>query len=316
MNEVLISFIVPTRGRPRKMLSFLEGVRDHATSPQNIEIVMVVDDDDLASQAITFEGLGVLKVVVPHGLTMGGLIMAGYRASRGKYIMLMNDDVHVKTHGWDDKVLAASRSFEDEIVLVHVNDMTFGEALCIFPFVSRRYCEMAGGICSEQYSRYRIDDHIYDVFGLLTLLGHKRVVYLHDVVFEHLNVVIDSHGEAEYVPDPQVHAKDTVLFDDMRHAREELAVRLAARIDTFRRRESDKGKRNLLAPQASSVSSRRFAEHDRMAMLTRARISWLVILVEREIGKLFCTLGFVRVGGVLWNRARGRETLRLCLKRL
>ena len=52
MDEVLISLIVPTRGRPRKMLSFLEGVRDHATSPQNIEIVMVVDDEEAVQDVV------------------------------------------------------------------------------------------------------------------------------------------------------------------------------------------------------------------------------------------------------------------------
>jgi hypothetical protein len=316
MDEVLISLIVPTRGRPEGMLSFLESVRDHASAPQNIEVVMVVDQDDPESQAITFEGLSLVTVAVPPGSTMGSLNMVGYRASRGKYVMLTNDDVAVRTPGWDDKTLAAFRSFGDEIVLVHVNDMTFGERLCIFPFVSRRFCEFVGGICPEEYFRYRIDDHICDVFSLLALLGHNRVAYLPDVVFEHQNVMINSVGEAAYIPNPQIHAKDTAIFDDMRHSREELAVRLAARIDTLPRSEGDKTRWNILTSCADLVPLRRRAEQDRMAMLTKARVFWLAILVEREIGKLFCTLGFVRVGALLWGRAYSREGLRICLETL
>lgn len=257
MGEVLISLIVPTRGRPEEMLSFLESVRAHASAPQNIEVVMIVDEDDSASQAITFEGLSLVRVLVPPGLTMGALNMAGYRASRGNYIMLTNDDVRVRTAGWDDKALAIFRSFNDEIVLVHVNDMTFGETLCIFPFVSRKFCEFAAGICSEEYIRYRIDDHIYNVFNLLSLLGHNRIVYLPDVVFAHQNVTTNFVGKTEYVPNPEIHAKDTAIFDGKLPSRKKLAVRLAAWIDTIRRGELDETRRKILAPYTDSVSLRR-----------------------------------------------------------
>jgi hypothetical protein len=38
--------------------------------------------------------------------------------------------------------------------------------------------------------------------------------------------------------------------------------------------------------------------------------------VEREAGKLFCTLGFVRTGTSLWDRASSREALRVRLETL
>lgn len=303
MAEVLISLIVPTRGRPERMLSFLESLRAHASAPQNIEVVMVVDEDDPASRAITFDGLSLVTVVVPPGATMGALNMAGYRASHGTYIMLTNDDVVVRTPGWDAKTLAVFRSFGDEIVLVHVNDMMFKERLCIFPFVSRRFCEFAGGICDEAYIRYRLDDHIYNVFNLLSLLGHNRIVYLPEVVFEHQNVAINALGKADYIPNPEIHAKDTAIFNDMLASRKELAVRLAAWVDSRRRRGVDETRRNILAP---------------LAILTSKPVpwfSWSPILrflpprVEREIGKLFCTLGFVHVGSLLWNSAELRESV-------
>ncbi len=256
MGEVLISLIVPTRGRPEGMLSFLQSVRDHASAPQNFEVVMVVDEDDSASQAITCEGLSLVRVVMPPGSTMGCLNMAGFRASRGEYIMLTNDDVRVRTSAWDDKTLAIFRSFPDEIVLVHVNDTTFEDKLCIFPFVSRRFCEFAEGICREEYKRYRIDDDIYHIFNLLALLGHKRIVYLPDVVFEHQNAVINADGEAEYIPIPQIHAQDTAVFNALAPLRKELAIRLAAWIDAHRRSMVDESRRNILAPYADAEALR------------------------------------------------------------
>lgn len=218
---------------------------------------MVVDEDDPASQAITFDGLSLVRVAAPPGLTMGALIMAGYHASRGKYIMLMNDDVRIRTPAWDDKTLAIFRSFPDEIVLVHVNDTIFKDNLCIFPFVSRKFYEFTNGVCREEYRRYRIDDHIYHVFNLLALLGHKRIVYLPDVVFEHLNAELNAHGVAEYIPNPQIHAQDTALFDALAPSRKEQAIRLAAWIDAHRRSMIDESRRNILAPYLDSESLRR-----------------------------------------------------------
>ncbi len=257
MGGELISLIVPTRARAQRMLRFLESVRETVSDPQSVEVIMVVDDDDLASQAIAFRGLDVQTVVVPAGQTMGALNMAGYRRSRGAYLMLMNDDVVVRTPHWDRRAREVFRSFDDGIVLVHVNDMIFREKLCTFPFLSRRFCEMAGGICQGEYLRYRIDDHIYNVFNLLALLGHRRIAYLPDVVFEHENTVAGKSGTDAYVPDPVIHERDTRIFDALLDARKELALRLVEWIDGRRRRDVGEVRRKLLAPVKDSVSLRR-----------------------------------------------------------
>ena len=97
-------------------------------------------------QGIAFKGLGLVKVVVPPGLNMGALNMAGYRASSGEHIMLTNDDIIVRTKAWDERTLAAFQSFPDDIALVHVSDTIQEDNLCIFPFVSRKFCEFSDGV--------------------------------------------------------------------------------------------------------------------------------------------------------------------------
>jgi hypothetical protein len=188
-----------------------------------------VDEDDPASRAFAFAGLNVKKVSVAPGLPMGALNMAGYEASSGAYLMLLNDDVIARTRRWDRRVLARLRRFPDGIVLVHTNDRLFGEQLCAFPIVSRTFCELAGGICPRSYLRYRIDDHIEDIFNLLWVLGECRTVYLADVIFEHLNYV-QNEGGRTYVPDEAVLAQDGPLFEELFRERKELALRLMARI--------------------------------------------------------------------------------------
>lgn len=304
MDEILISLIAPTRGRVEGMLSFLESVRAHAACPENIEVVMVVDEDDPESQAISFEGLNLVRVVMPAGLNMGALIMAGYRASHGQYIMLANDDVRARTKGWDERALAAFRSFPDDIVLVHVNDMEQKDKLCTFPFVSRKFCELGEGICREEYMRYYIDDHIYDVFELLAKRGHERIVYMPDVVFEHLNVVIDSAGKREYQYNPKIQAQDATLFYELAPTRLDVGTRLAAWIEAQSLEAVERRKQlvpNVIAAASRRPRSRRFMSEGN-PILQR-----MPPFVEREAGRLFCALGFSRIGTALWNRACSRK---------
>ena len=206
------SLIVPTRRRPAQLRRFLDSVAATASDPNGIEVVLVVDADDPASIAADHPSLALRHVVVPPGRTMGAINRAGYEASAGDYVMLLNDDVIARTPGWDATALACFRRFPDPIVLVHVNDTLFRDRLCTFPLTTRAFCERAGGICPPEYIRYRIDDHIEDVFNLLAVLGRRRTVYLPDVVFQHYNLIERPEGDRVYASDPAVLALDAPRF--------------------------------------------------------------------------------------------------------
>lgn len=225
-----LSLIIPTRhncGQLRRFLDSLLALTDH---PADLEIVLVVDEDDQASREFSHPGHDLVRVVCPPGLPMGALNQAGYQASSGRYLMLMNDDVEVRTKGWDLLVRDWLGCFADDMVLIHVNDLTFKEKLCVFPLVSRAFCQLAGGICPTAYRRYRIDDHLYNVFNLLALLGHRRIVYLPDVVFCHRNFSRDLKLRRVYRFDKEVMADDAQRFDTLMPQRKLLARRMAAAI--------------------------------------------------------------------------------------
>ena len=225
----MLSLIVPTRGRPAQLRAFLDSLCRTAEQVAQLEVVLVADEDDAETVAFRHPGITLRTVVVPQGLPMGALNARGYAAATGEHIMLCNDDVVVKTPGWDGRLRAVFGSFPDGVVLVHVNDGTFKDSLCIFPCVSRRYAQLAGGICPEGYRRYRIDDHIYNVFNLLALLGEYRIQYLPDVLFEHQNYAASIAGRT-YVPDPEIHARDTEHYLATFPARKDLAAQLKGHI--------------------------------------------------------------------------------------
>src|SRR5262245_16896112 len=122
MGRPTFSLIVPTRQRIAQLRRFLDSVAATVTNSDGIEVILVVDADDPASLCVRHERLTLKHVVVPPGLTMGALNSAGYKASAGEYVMLLNDDVIVRTRGWDATALRCARRFPDGIVLVHVND--------------------------------------------------------------------------------------------------------------------------------------------------------------------------------------------------
>jgi hypothetical protein len=187
---------------------------------------------------------------------MGALNNAGYAASAGDYVMLLNDDVTARTPGWDAVALVCFRRFPDPFVLLHVNDTLMRDHLCTFPLTSRAFYEQIGGICPPGYRRYRIDDHIEDVFNLLAVLGERRVVYLPDVAFEHDNAVQHPEAGAVYMSDPAVLAEDAPLFDALLTQRKELALRVCAAIDGRADPAAERARRAKLEAVVSSFDIR------------------------------------------------------------
>ena len=220
-----LSLIVPTRNRPEPLQQFLTSIQRTAKRPERLEIILVVDDDATCDTS-GFPRLKIWQTIGPPGRTMGELNRAGYAASHGEHVMLLNDDVVVRTNGWDRTVLACFERFPDPVALVHVNDTLIRDYLCTFPILSRAYCELIGGICPTEYERYRIDDHIEDVFNILAFLGVRRSVYLPDVIFEHRNSVNHPTAGAVYESDPEILARDAPRFDAMLPMRKATALKL------------------------------------------------------------------------------------------
>ena len=256
-SRPIFSIIVPTRGRPAELRRFLDSVKATTARLDTIEVILVIDADDKGTVELNYGEFPLKPIVVEPGLPMGALNMTGYEAAAGDYIMLLNDDVIVRTEHWDKKALAAFKSFTDGIVLVHVNDRIFEEKLCTFPFLSRIYCEIAGGICPKDYVRYRIDDHIYNVFNLLAVMGKLRILYLPDVIFEHTNYVLNGFRSPEYRPVGRIHQIDTKRFDELLPERKQLALRLMDHIDFYADGEKSRMREQLLKPVTDSVALRR-----------------------------------------------------------
>ena len=258
------SLIVPTRNRSEQLRRLLGSIVATVADRSSLEIILVMDADDQESFQVSFDSLTIKRVTVQPGQPMSALARAGFDASTASYVMLLADDVVIRTLDWDRKVLSVMESFPDGVVLAHVNDLIFRDTLCTFPLITREFCRHAGGVCPAGYRRYRIDDHIHNVFDLLSMLGLHRRIFIPDVIFEHAHreALPDEHGIRHYLPAPEIQQLDTQLFESLLPERKRLALQL---YDVIReRRGLVRGATTEFDAVTDSIAIRR-REHARWA---------------------------------------------------
>lgn len=188
-----ISILLPTRGRVAQMRRFLDSLAATAESPERIEIVLYLDHDDPDSQAIADKRLRIVKLLGERR-PLGVMTNVCYAASSGRYVLLCGDDSVFRTRHWDHAVKKMFARFPYGIALIFGDDLIQGPNLATTPFLSRTCCRLLGGPCPPIYQNEYIDTHIFDLFLKLGELGHHRLIYLPNVVIEHMHHVV---GKAE-----------------------------------------------------------------------------------------------------------------------
>ncbi len=223
-----ISLLLPTRGRARLIRRLFDSVAMCTNRLEDLEIILYLDDDDETGQEISDDRFSLLKIFGPR-LSMGAYNTICLGRASGDYIMLMNDDVIVRTSAWDRKVAELGRTISDGIFLAYPNDLHIGKRMCTFPILTKKACELLLRPYPEEYKTHFIDWHILDIFKRLRAMGHARIFYLEDVVFEHCHYMA---GKAEF--DATYKSKDYYQDDwnflSLRPLRQQMAERLAASI--------------------------------------------------------------------------------------
>jgi hypothetical protein len=191
---MLISLLLPTRGRPILVNRLFSSIAVTTSHLDQVEVVLYVDEDDTGSRDLDSTDFRVTRIVGP-ALTMGGYNSACFKKARGDVLILANDDMVIRTLGWDDRIRAMNAEFEDQIYLGYANDLFKKSRFCTFPIMSRRTCELLADPYPAAYRRAFIDVHLFDIFKRLQHAGFDRIRYYDDLVFEHLHY---RTGKAPY----------------------------------------------------------------------------------------------------------------------
>ncbi len=189
-----ISLLLPTRGRPALVRRLFESIAATTTRLDRVEVILYVDEDDTGSHTLDSELFAVRSIVGPSR-TMGQYNSECLARSRGEILILANDDMVIRTPGWDERVAQVHAEHSDQVYLAYCNDLFKNRAWCTFPILSRRTCELLGEPYPRAYRGAFIDTHLVDIFMRLERAGVSRTRYLDDVVFEHLHYRV---GKSEY----------------------------------------------------------------------------------------------------------------------
>ena len=185
MTGPAISFLLPTRGRPAMVERLFRSIAGTTSHPERVEVVLYVDQDDAGSHHLDSETVRVVRIIGPR-MSMGSYNTACLARARGDILILANDDMVIRTPGWDDRIAQVDAEFADRIYLAYGRDL-FKTRVCTFPILSRRTCELLAEPYPAAYQGAFIDTHLFDLFKRLQKRGFDRIRYLHDVVFEHLH---------------------------------------------------------------------------------------------------------------------------------
>jgi glycosyltransferase involved in cell wall biosynthesis len=185
-RERRISLLLPTRGRPNLVERFLRTLVTQSTRPDLIEVILCVDDDDIESHGIVFNELD-LKLVVGPRQNMGAYNTECLRHASGEITIAVNDDIIVRTTGWDEKVRELDARYPDGVYLGYPNDLFKGRKVSTFPILSRTTCELLAEPYPRVYKGAFLDPHLMDIFRRLQKRGHERIAYAADIVFEHIH---------------------------------------------------------------------------------------------------------------------------------
>ena len=224
-----ISLLLPTRGRAELLRRFLESVLARSERPDLVEVVVYADADDPSSHGFQVEGLEVRTIVGPRA-SMGDYNTACFERSRGDIVVLANDDVVIQTRGWDRKLREMHAAMQDRVYLAYPNDLFKGRGLSAFPILSRAACQMLGEPFPRAYRGAFIDYHLLDIFKRLERRGHPRLIYLEDVVFEHMHYRTGK-GDFDEIYGKRDRFGDDDTFLRMRDERNAAAARLLAAIE-------------------------------------------------------------------------------------
>jgi len=200
-KPVMISLLVPSRGRPEAFARMIISALETATYPRRLEVIAYVDEDDPKwgeyyvqewQTRIEHRSLprNPLRLIGGDRIVLSEMWNRCYEQARGEIFMHCGDDIVFRTPGWDQMVRDEFDRWPDKIVLVQGDDMSPNrEVLATHGFLHKRWVETVGYFVPPLFSSDWNDVWLTDVADQI-----ERRVRL-PFITEHMHY---GFGKAEY----------------------------------------------------------------------------------------------------------------------
>lgn len=178
MSKILIKF--PTRSRHDKFHSVLQTYIDMATSIENIQIIVSVDEDDEPEKYKKIHDC-VTIVIGKHSNKIDAINRDMPDSSEFDIVLVASDDMIPIQKGYDDIIRSKmSQYFPDGDGVLFFNDGYTKYKLNTLVICGSKYYSRFGYIYFPEYKSFFCDNEFMDEANKL-----GRQIYIHDVIIRH-----------------------------------------------------------------------------------------------------------------------------------
>ncbi len=185
------SLLCPSRGRADDLERLILSIAETAAHPERVEVLIYVDNDDPEQHAYTlkFKSLGLNPAVLALsnldlllGEPLKPPLIYNILAERaaGSVLLITNAAQVYIDPGWDLRLDTETAKYPDGIYCMWFNDDRYGEKICTFPIVSRKWVDTLGYLVSPLFEHFNGDLWIWQIASMI-----QRIHYIPDVLVEH-----------------------------------------------------------------------------------------------------------------------------------
>jgi len=178
-----ISILLPTRGRKEVLKKSILTLVDKVKDPNNVEIILGMDEDDQATIDYVKEDLApilqsknietranIFKPLGYENLHTYVNTLAG--SAQGEWLFFWNDDCLMETDNWDETVL----SYNGQFKLLAPNDNHEGHPYAILPIVPRDWYILIGHLSQNAQN----DAWLSHIAYMLDIFERIDIKFIHD----------------------------------------------------------------------------------------------------------------------------------------
>ena len=239
-----IAILTPTRARPGRLDTFLESVYNTAEHPERVFCYNYIDDDDPRKKA--YENYSAKQhdnstnlLGESQSVSISWNVCADFAANHSErpadILIMGNDDLIYRTHGWDTIVEEEANKFPDDIYCMWMEDLINGEKHCAFPIVSKKWYTTLGYFTPGVFNFGYNDTWVFDVAKRV-----GRTHFIPNAINEHMHFTTgksgmdDTYNRNRTEERGNLYEKDKVIFEDTKNRRQADAGTLMNLIEVYK----------------------------------------------------------------------------------
>ena len=215
----MIDLLVPSRGRPARLLEMLFSARNTAANPDNLHAIIFLDEDD----KYNYDYLSVLKnttVIIGKQDILSKCWNECFKIGNGVIVMHCADDIIFESKNWDETV---EKYFKYQpISLLYGIDGHQDKNCPTHSFTLRKAGEITGCYLPPYFTADWNDVWLQEVYTKL-----DRIHYDPSIIIRHLHVNVDAkYDDTTYQLAAQRRQAASLVFAEKKHEIDEWVEKL------------------------------------------------------------------------------------------